>query len=293
MIEKIFQKLLKKAYPNRDFKVEKIGKNFFVVTHDCMRRLTYSLQGTHSYEEVKKINALTTHSARYGYCPEKGPIAIIGIPNTDVGFRYFKEVSAYGEITTNEDLEFKEYSDEDAKHIGNYTVYGLNGIEEIANLVKFDKINTVYDSRRREARYSHEPRVLKMKCKLEGQYSFEEAETLAKTQQRWAVDRGMAYATLENGQHIAIMSFWYEKKDEATGFRDVWESGKTEPPIQKITFMTDEEAMKINDFSIYLYDYNFFYKPEKAPHIVKIDRTFAPKFDFYDTPDGKDLRLSN
>lgn len=26
--------------------------------------------------------------------------------------------------------------------------------------------------------------------------------------------------------------------------------------------------------------------------IVKIDRTFAPGFDFYDTPDGKDLRLS-
>ncbi|MDO5569817.1 MAG: hypothetical protein Q4G04_06955 [bacterium] len=293
MIEKIFQKLLENAYPNRDFETVKIGKTLFTVSHDCIGSLTYSLQGTHSYEEVKNLNALTTYSARYGYCPEKGPIAIIGIPNANADWRYFKEVSAYGEITTYEDLEFKKYSIEDAKHIGNYTVYGIKGIEKVANLVKFDKINSVYDSRCEEVRFSHELRVLKMKCKLEGQYSFKEAETLTKNQQRWAVDRGMAYATLENGQHVAIMSFWYEKKNEATGFRDVWESKKTEPPIQKITFMTDEEAAAIKDFSIYLYDYNFFYKPEKAPHIVKIDRTFAPGFDFYDTPDGKDLRLSD
>lgn len=144
-----------------------------------------------------------------------------------------------------------------------------------------------------EARYSHEYRVLKMKCKLEGVYSFEEAEHFAKTQQRWAVDRGMAYATLENGEHIAIMSFWYEKKDEAAGFRDVWEKGQPEPPVQGITFMTDEEAAAIDDFSIYLYDYHFFYKPQQAPRAVKLDRTFAPRFDFYNTPDGKDLRLSN
>lgn len=293
MIEKIFQRLLEKAYPNRNFEAVKIGKKIFTVSHDCIGSLTYSLQGTHSYEEVKKLNALTTYSARYGYCPGKGPIAIIGIPNPNADWGYFQEVSVYGEITTYEDLVFKKYSEEDAKHIGNYTVYGLEGIEEIANLVKFDKINSVYDSRHKEVKFSHELRVLKMKCKLEGQYSFEEAEALAKNQQRWAVDRGMAYATLENGQHVAIMSFWYEKKDEATGFRDVWESGKAEPPIQKITFMTDEEAIGIKDFSIYLYDYNFFCKPEKAPHIVKIDRTFAPGFDFYDTPDGKDLRLSN
>lgn len=57
--------------------------------------------------------------------------------------------------------------------------------------------------------------------------------------------------------------------------------------------MTDKETIGIKDFSIYLYDYNFFYEPEKAPSIVKIDCTFAPGFDFYDTPDGKDLRLSD
>ena len=145
MIEKIFQRLLEKAYPNRNFEAVKIGKKIFTVSHDCIGSLTYSLQGTHSYEEVKKLNALTTYSARYGYCPGKGPIAIIGIPNPNADWGYFQEVSVLG----------------------------------------------------------------------------------------------------------------------------------------------------IKDFSIYLYDYNFFCKPENAPHIVKIDRTFAPGFDFYDTPDGKDLRLSN
>lgn len=292
MIEKIFQKLLGKAYPERDFEAVKIGKKVFTVVHDSLGSLDYSLQGTHSYEEVKKLNELTTCSARYGYCKEKGPIAIIGIPNDEADWGYFQEVSVYGQPEPNEEFEFQKYSEDVAKQIGNYTVYGVHGIDEIADFVKFDKIASVYDSRFKEVRYSHEYRVLKMKCKLEGQYSFEEAKKLAKTQQRWAVDRGIAFATLEDGQHIAIMSFWYGKKDEVAGFRDVWETGKSEPSVQKIDFMTDEEAMKIKDFSIYLYDYNFFYQPQTAPNIIKIDRTFASNFNFYDTPDRKDMRLS-
>lgn len=292
MIEKIFQKLLEKAYPNRKLEAVKIGRGIFTVAHDCIGSLTYSLQGTYSYEEAKKLNNLTTYSARYGYCPSKGPVAIIGIKNPNADWTYFKEVSAYGEIPNYEELEFIKYSEEDAKQISNYTVYGLTGIAKIARYVKFDKINTVYDVRYWDMKKSSTPRVLKMKCKLEGQYTFKEAKNLAENQQRWAIDRAIAYATLENGEHVAIMSFWYDRKEEAIGFRDVWESGKAEPSVQKITFMTDEEAAKIKDFSIYLYDYNFFYKPEKAPRIVKIDRTFAPGFDFYDMSDGKDLRLS-
>lgn len=295
MIEKIFQKLLKKAYPDRNFEAVKIGRRIFTVSHDCIGSLTYSLQGTYTYEEVTKLNELTTYSARYGYCPGKGPIAIIGIPNPNADWGYFREVTAYGEIHTYEEFQFKSYSEEDAKHICNYTVYGLEGIEEIANLVKFNKINRVYDSRYNDVE-SHDLRVLKMKCELEGTYTFEQVETLAKNQECWAVDRAMAYATLENGKHIAIMSFWYDRKEEVLGFRDVWESGKNQPPVQKITFMTDEEAAEINDFSIYLYDYNFFYKhlcrTEKVPRTIKIDRTLVAGFDFYNTPDGKDMRLS-
>ena len=254
MIEKIFQKLLSKAYPKRNYEAVKIRKRFFIVENDSLGNMTYSLQGTHSYEEVRKLNELTTFSARYGYCKKKGPIAIIGIPNDEADWGYFKEVLAYGQLDSNEEFEFQKYSEDIAKQIGNYTVYGFRGINEIAGFVKFDKIDFVYDSRYIDVRFSHEYRVLKMKCKLEGQYSFEEVQKLAKTQQRWAVDRGIAFATLEDGQHIAIMSFWYEKKDEVAGFRDVCESGKSEPAVQRITFMTDEEAMKIKNFSIYLYD---------------------------------------
>ncbi len=293
MVEKIFQKVLDKKHPERDLEAVKLGKKIFTVAHDCSSSLSYSLKGTHTYEEVEKINALTAYSVRYGYCPKKGPIAVIGIPNPNANWSYFREIGAYGEIPNYEEFEFKEYSKEDAKHIGNYTVYGKEGINEIADLVKFDKISQILDSRHIDAKFEHAPRVLKMKCKLEGKFNFEEAKIFARDQQRWSVDRGISFATLENGQHVAIMSFWYAKKDEATGFRDVWESGKTEPTIQKITFMTDEEASKVKDFSIYMFDYDFFYKPENAVRVEKIDRTFEPGFDFYNTPNGKDLRLSN
>ena len=291
MIKKIFQQLLKIKYPGRKFKVAKFGKKILTIIPDCLGDLNYSLQGYHSYKEVQKLNELTTYSSRYGYCYNIGPIAIIGIPNENVDWKYFNEVLAYGEMNFYEDIEFKEYSKETAEKISNYKVYGLLGIKKIADFVKFDKIKYIYDYRYKEV-CSHEHRVLKMKCKLEGLYSFKETEILAKEQQRWAVDRNMAYATLENNQHVAIMSFSYDRKDEVSGFRDIWETGNPEPPIQKITFMTNEEAMEIRDFSIYLYDYRFFYTPEKAPSISKIDRTFEPSFDFYDTNDGKDLRLS-
>lgn len=291
MFRRLTQKLLQAAYPERNLEVTKIGKQLCVVYHDCLGYLDYSLQGRYSYKEVEKLNKLTQCSVRYGYCEEKGPIAIIGIPNERTNWKYFKEVAAYGEITTAEEFQIKEYEKETAKHIGNYMVYGLNGIEEIASFVKFDKISFAYDLRFKEVRISHEYRVLKMKAKLEGNYSFKEAENLANKQQRWAVDRGMAYATLEDGRHVAIISFWYEKRDEVAGFRDVWEYGKVEPPTQKITFMTDEEAASIEDFSIYLYDYQFYIDYQEGPHIVKLDRTFKPGFDFYSTPSDKDMRL--
>lgn len=280
MFEKLFEQILRPRPINRD------DRNSF-------GDMSYSLQGTHSYEEVQKLNRLTAHSAVYGYCYGKGPVALIGIPAENVNCKYFKEVPAYGEITSKQEFEFEKYPDELAKQIDNYIVYGSNSIQRIADLVKFEKIHEIYDSRFREVRYSHKYRTLKMKCKLEGKYSFDEVEFWAKYQNRWAVDRGIAYATLENNEHIAIMSFWYDKKNEVSGFRDVWEYGKPKPATQKITFMTDEEAAKIKDFSIYLYDYSFLYAPQDvAPNVVKLDGTFTPGFDFYSTKDGKDLRLA-
>lgn len=294
MIEKLFQKLLDKAYPNRKIKAGKIGKKFFRVTNDVFGSLEFSLKGAYSYDQVELLNSFIGGSTYYGFCPNKGPIAIIGIMNEKSAAhkKYFREVGAYGELYSNQEYELEKYPEETAKKIINYTVYGVIGMEKIAHLVQFDKITAVCDARYRDVYRSHEYRVLKMKAKLEGIYTFHQAENLAHNQQRWAVDRGMAYATLENGAHVAIMSFWYSKKDEVAGFRDVWETGEPEPATQSITFMTDEEAKDIRDFSIYLYDYDFFCNPKNGPAIAKLDRTFSSGFDFHDTPDGKDLRLS-
>lgn len=294
MIEKLFQKLLDKAYPNRKIKAVKIGKKFFRVTNDVFGSLEFSLKGAYSYDQVELLNSFIGGSTYYGFCPDKGPIAIIGIMNakSSAHKKYFREVGAYGELPSDKEFELHKYSTETAKKIINYTVYGVIGMEKITHLVQFDKITTVCDARYKDVYRSHEYRILKMKAKLEGTYTFHQAQNLAYNQQRWAVDRGMAYATLENGEHVAIMSFWYSKKDEVSGFRDVWETGEPEPATQSITFMTDEEAKRIRDFSIYLYDYDFFCVPTKGPAIAKLDRTLSPSFDFYDTPDGKDLRLS-
>ena len=292
IFEKIFQKILEITQPDRNLEAVKIGRKMYTVTHDSFERFDYSLQGKYSYEKVKELNELTDNFAVYGYCEKKGPVAIIGLSKLDDNARFFNEVSAYGEWHSLENYELKRYSEDVAKQISNYTVYGASGLKEIADFVKFEKINSAFDYRHIVARYSHEYRVLKMKAKLEGIYTFEEAKYLAKNQERWAIDRGIAFATLENGEHIAIMSFWYKKKDEVAGFRDVWEAGKAEPPVQKITFLTDEEASEIRDYSIYMYDYAFLYKMEDAPEIVKLDYSFEPGFDFYNTPDGKDLRLS-
>ena len=57
--------------------------------------------------------------------------------------------------------------------------------------------------------------------------------------------------------------------------------------------MLEKLLQKLIEKAYYLYDYQFFYKPQQAPRVVKLDRTFVPGFDFYNTPDGKDLRLSN
>ncbi len=292
MLEKIIQKLISTGFPDRDIEVVKTNEGISFIAHDTLR-LFYSLQGTYRYEEILQLNQLTGKNVQYGFCPGFGPTAIIGIDSPEANFKYLVSVSAYGEVPFSEHAEFNRYLDEDAKQVSNYTVYGTSKIEEIADFVKFDKIDFELDNRYKDAAISHEKRVLRMKCALDEQYTFKECKYIAAKQTYWAVDRSMAFATLENGKHVAIMSFSYDRRDEAIGFRDVWESRNEEPPAQKITFITDKEASKIEDFTIYLYDYSFFCIPDEIPHVAKLDRTFERYFDFYNTPDGKDLRFSN
>lgn len=88
MLEKILTEMAKIAYPNRDISAERIGRKFFLRAHDTTGCNNYLLEGTYSYDEVMKLNALTTYSAGFGFCSELGPIAFIGIPNPDCAQRW-------------------------------------------------------------------------------------------------------------------------------------------------------------------------------------------------------------
>lgn len=129
MLEKILNQMAKVVYPERDISVEKIGGRFFLHPHDTAGCNDYLLEGTYSYDEVVKLNALTTYNAGFGFCSELGPVAFIGIPNRVCAQRsgYFKyKVNEYGTpFGQNDECYFKAYTDEEAKSIGNYTVYGF------------------------------------------------------------------------------------------------------------------------------------------------------------------------
>lgn len=291
MVKKLLEKLLKKAYPDRNMSVERLGRRMFIVTHDTLGTASLKLSGTYSYNEVVKLNEITTHSAKYGYCPQIGPVAIIGIPNPNYDFIYFNDVYEYGKVyPENDKYQFEKYSEEDAKNISNYTVFVNSGSELVECDLKFEKISAILDERHKITE-SHKYRVIEMKCQLEGKHSFKEIEKLIQHDDFRMMDRGVAYATLDSGQHIAIVSFWYDRKDEVAGFKDVWEYGKEEPEIQDINFMTKEEAEKFDDYLLYLYDYKLPHNLHGIIKIKKMDRTFDERFDFLDNSEHKDFRL--
>lgn len=287
---KLLEKLVQKVYPDRNFSVQKIGKRNFIVAHDIFSS-SFSLQGTYTYEEVIKLNELTTYSARFGYNSEFGPVALIGIPNREIEFAFFKDVWAYGYFSPEKEYDFEKYSDEEAKRIGNYTVFGMSKIKELAHLVKFNKISNSYDSRhkiKREESY----RVFNMEFMLDGKYTYQSAKALVSHDDFRMNGNSITFATVGKNMHVGMIGVWPSQIDMVAGFRDVWEYGCSEPEVQNITFLTDEEAKKIDDFVLYGYDCIFPSKFEKKYPIVRIDRTFSPCFDFYDTPDGKDFRLT-
>lgn len=54
---------------------------------------------------------------------------------------YFKyKVQAYGTPLDQSEYYIKAYTDEEAKSIGNYTVYGLRGLKEVATVVPISQI---------------------------------------------------------------------------------------------------------------------------------------------------------
>jgi hypothetical protein len=244
-----------------------------------------------------RLNALTTYSAGFGFCSELGPIAFIGIPNPVCAQRsgYFQyKVHAYGTPFDESEYYFKAYTDEEAKNIGNYTVYGMDGISEVAAVTPISQISYVYDSRYK-AKESNNPRVFDMDCKLKGVYSYNEAKLLAtgtlKEKDGFSgEDHPIVFATVENGQHVGIINMWPSQVDKVHGFRDVWEYGTEEPEIQTISFLTKEEASKINDFMLYVYNYASSGKGRDKYQIERYDRTLDKRFKFQ-LPDGSDYRL--
>lgn len=296
MLEKILTKVAKVIYPGRDISVGRIRGKFIPILHDTVGCNDYLLEGTYSYNEVIKLNALTTYSAGFGFCSELGPVAFIGIPNATLAkssgfFKY--RVHAYGTYFDQSECYFNAYTEAEAKNIGNYTVYGLEGLEEVATVATINQITYVYDSRYK-AKEAENPRVFEMDCKLKGVYSYNEAKLLAtgslKEKEYFSgEDQPIVFATVGEG-HVGIINMYPDQIELVRGFREVWEYGAEEPETQTINFLTKEEASKIEEFTLYIYNYASSGNGRDKYQIERYDKTLDKRFKFQQ-PDGSDYRL--
>ena len=80
---KLLKKLFEKVYPGRDINVEKIGKHFIMTQGDTVGCRDFILEGQYTYDQVIELNKMTGYSAGFGFCKELGPIAFIGVPNSN------------------------------------------------------------------------------------------------------------------------------------------------------------------------------------------------------------------
>lgn len=298
MLEKILTKMAKVVYPERDISVEKIGKRFFMLSHDTVGCNDYLLEGQYSYNKVIELNNLTGYHCGFGFCKELGPIAFIGVVNsyfcTKSGyFRY--NVHEYGTSIDESEYYFELYSDEVAQKISNYTVYGFYGVEKIATKAPIAKIQYVYDSRykcKKDFGRNKEKKIIEMDLKLLGTYSFSDARLLATgtTEDKdgfTGEEHPIQFAVVGGKKYVGIINLWQHNDDFK--FRDVWEYGCDEPELQEMRFLSKDEAEKINNFSLYVYICPYSLTTKVYP-IEKKDRTFDPRFSFK-LPDGKDYRL--
>ena len=298
MIEKILKRLAKVAYPERDISVEKISKRIFMFKLDTVGCNNYLLDGRYSYDEVIALNNLTGYLCGFGFCKEIGPVAFIGVCNphfcTNSGYFQYN-VHEYGTSRDDSEYYWKVYSDEVAREIGNYTVYGFFGSEAVATKAPIAKMRYIYDSRykcKKDMGHNEEKTIIEMDLKLSGTYSFDEARLLAtgttKDKDRFSgEEHPIQFAVVGDNQYVGIINLW--EQDDNFKFRDVWEYGCDEPELQEMRFLSKSEAKKINNFSLYVYICPYSLKTKKYP-IEKKDRTFDSRFNFH-LPDGKDFRL--
>lgn len=299
MLEKILTKMAKVVYPERNISVEKIGGRFFLHPRDTTGCNTYLLEGKYSYDEVVKLNALTTYcGAGFGFCLELGPIAFIGIPNPAYVQKsgYFKyKVHAYGTpFDEQSEYYFKAYTEKEAKNIGNYIVYGLEGLKNVAAVAPISQMSYVYDSRFK-AKRAEKPKIFDMDCELKGIYSYKEAKilstgTLKEKDGYSGEEQPIVFAIVGNGMPVGIINMWPSEIELVRGFRDVWEYGAEEPKVQTIKFLNKEEASKIQDFILYVYNYSSSGIGRDKYEIERYDRTLDKRFKFQ-FADGSDYRL--
>lgn len=295
---KILKKLLEIAYPERDINVEKIGKLFFITQGDLVGCNKFILEGQYTYDQVMELNKMTGYSAGFGFCKELGPIAFIGVPNPKCvqASGYFDyDIQEYGDSFKEGQYYFEQYSDEDAKKIGNYTVYGNGDPRIFKNTVPFKKLYYFYDyryQRKNEFEEGFNSDILEMEIKLGGTYGFYEARKFAygstgEFTGASAENVPIQFAVVGDNQPVGILNLW--KHYDNSMFRDVWGTNEDEPETLPIRFISDEEAKKINQFKLY------YFRPthsfgRKQYVVEKQDRMFDKRFDFT-MSDGTDYRL--
>lgn len=303
MLEKakleILELFLKKAYPNRDIGLDIIGKEVVMFNNDEVGANDFLLKGKYTYDQVMELNKLTGYSAGFGFCKELGPVAFIGVPNPkcvqDSGYFYY-EVQTYGQSINDSMYYFNQYSDEESRQIGNYTVYGMGNPRILQNKAPIEKLSYLYDYRYMYRDYMNRVQydILPMEIKLGGTYSFYDARLFATgTKSDTPVFGGenvpIQFAIVGENQPVGIIGLW--KHFDNVMFRDVWGYGENEPESQPIRFLTDEEAKNIRNFKLYYFVPSHSYG--KKQYITeKIDRTLSQGFDFI-MEDGTDYRLQD
>lgn len=145
VVVKFIEKKLRKIHKGRKISLMKVGLCWKIVAHDVLDNVQYELVDKHSYDEVVKLNEITGHTARFGYNPNLGSIAFIGIPNPNFNFSFFREIDNKNTGVNKGELEFYEYKNDQIKTNTYYKVYGVYGLLDLKDIVKFEKIALVCD----------------------------------------------------------------------------------------------------------------------------------------------------
>lgn len=291
-------KLLKKVYPERNINIEKVGKHYFMIQKDNVGCRDFILEGRYTYNQVMELNKKTGYNVGFGFCKELGPIAFIGAINPNrvqkSGYFYY-DIQEYGDSFKENQYYFKHCSNEDAKGIGNYTVYGMGDPRIFENTVQISKLYYLKDFRCRrkdESEESFNSDILEMEIKLAGTYGFYEARKFAYGSTGKFIGASgenvpIQFAIVGDNQPIGILNLW-NHYDNAM-FRDVWGYHEDEPKTQPIRFISDEEAEKIDEFKLYYFTPTHSFG-KKQFVVEKKDRMFNKDFDFT-MDDGTDYRL--